>query len=330
LSNQDRDSQFALVARRLSRAGQLLAVTHARGDGDAIGSAAALTMAARAAGKGARAALPDTMNPRYAFVCGSVQPAQGPEAFEPLADRADVIVVLDTGSWSQLDALADGIRRRRDKVVVVDHHVTGDDVASLRWIDPSAAACGVMVAQLLDELGWPVDLDTALAMAVALATDTGWLRFSNTDGRALRRMAAWLDMGLKTDELYRRLFLNDRPQRLALVARALDSLELHAGEILAVMTLTQDDFAATGAMAEETENIVNEAMRIASVEAALLFIEQSDGQVRVNLRSRGRLDVAALAGGFGGGGHPRAAGARLRGPVAQVKAQVVGAALGAM
>ena len=214
------------------------------------------------------------------------------------------------------------LRERRDKIVVVDHHATRDDVSDDAWVDVSAAAAGVMAGELIEALGWPVDPPTAEALATAVLTDTGWLRFSNTDGRCLRQVARWVDSGVRPDALYRRIYQNDRPRRLALLARMLDGMELRADDRLAVMTIRRADFEATGAKTYETENLINEALRIATVEMAVLLVEHPE-VVRVSLRSREAIDVSEIASRFGGGGHARAAGLRLEEDIDALKARIV-------
>jgi len=314
---------FAGLVRRLSSARSILIVTHARPDGDALGSMLALAMAAEAAGLSVRLLSPDPAPPQYAFLCAGRQLA-GPEQFASLAAAADLVVVLDTCAFSQLEAIADELRRLRDKVAVIDHHATADDVGSIRWIDASAAAAGVMVAELIDALGWPIDLPAAEALMTAVATDTGWLRFANTDGRCLRRAAQWLDLGVRTDRLYKKIYQADRPQRLALLARMLQTLELHADGRLAAMTIRKADFQATGALTAETENLVNEALRIGSVDTAVLLVENDDC-IRVSLRSRDAINVAQVARRFGGGGHARAAGLRAKEDIDALRSRLISA-----
>jgi phosphoesterase RecJ-like protein len=296
------------IVQRLLAADRLLIVTHARPDGDAVGATAALAAAARAAGKSARTLVPGGVPDRWAFLFPDARPA-GTEDFPALADEADLIVVVDTCAFAQLDGLEGAVRARRDKVVVLDHHATRDDVGSVQWVDTSAAAAGVMVAELLGAMIWPVTPAVADALMTALTTDTGWLRFANTDGRCLRAAAKLLDSGVRPDELYSRLYEADRPERLRLLTRALASLRLEADGRIATMSLRGADFAETGARADETENFVNEALRIGCVEVAMLLAETGDC-TRVSLRSRGAVDVSQVARAFGGGGHARAAGLR--------------------
>lgn len=317
------DESFRAVVEVLQAARSVVAVTHARPDGDGMGSMAGLARAGRAAGRRVDLIVPDEVPPQYEFLFED-RPPSGAEQFAQLAAGADAVVVLDTCSFSQLDQLADEIRHHSDKVVVIDHHTTRDEVGAVRWVDTSAAACGVMVGELLEALDWSLDAPVAEALLTATMTDTGWLRFANTDPRCLRRVATWLETGVRVDELYRRIYQSDRPERVRLMGRTLESLELHCEGRLAVMSIRADDFATTGARPDETENVVNEALRIGTVSAAVLVVEQDDC-VRASLRSRGEIDVAEIAKRFGGGGHVRAAGCRQKTDLAAFKQQLVDA-----
>jgi phosphoesterase RecJ-like protein len=163
----------------------------------------------------------------------------------------------------------------------------------------------------------------------AVCTDTGWLRFSSTDARALGVVGRCIGAGVAPDALYRALYENDRPQRLFLLGRLLANLRYHDGGRIALMTLSAADFAATGATPDETENLISEALRVGAVQVAVLLVEQ-DGLVRGSLRSKpaSGVDVADVARRLGGGGHARAAGFRLDAPPAEAQALVL-AALGA-
>jgi phosphoesterase RecJ-like protein len=313
------------LAARLASAGAILCLTHVNPDGDGLGSIIAFIEAARQAGKKALPLLHEPPPHRYDFLLGEEQLAHGP-AFESLARQADTILVLDTCSNAQLADLAEGIERHRDKVVVVDHHATGDDIASLRWVDTSAAAVGLMTMELIDALDWPLTDRARLGLAVAITTDTGWMRFSNTDARCLRAMARLIESGIRPDELYRRIYQTDRPERLALLQRVLSSLDLLAEGQLAVMHLRASDFAETGANQEDTENLINEAMRLEDVEAAIILVENGE-QTRVSLRSRSNVDVAEIARQFGGGGHARAAGLKSTEDIDELKPRLVDAIL---
>jgi len=324
--------QMHEIMRRISAAARLLVVTHARPDGDALGSLAALCGAARAAGKQTATLVPGDVPERYDFLLAGDRPAPA-ERFAELANWADAVIIVDTCALAQLDGLDDQLAAAREKIVVIDHHATTDDIGALRWLDTSAAAAGVMVGELLDALGWPVDLKTAEALLTAMTTDTGWFHYSNTDGRCLRAAARLFDAGVEGDKLYRRLFQADRPERMMLLSRALASLELPAAGSIATMKLRLADFAETGARQDETENIVNEPMRMGRVEVSMLLVQTPDDGgrcIRVSLRSRGGVDVAAIARRFGGGGHVRAAGLRADEDIDTLAGKLVTACQAAM
>ncbi|MBN1554388.1 MAG: DHH family phosphoesterase [Phycisphaerae bacterium] len=332
-------SEFNEIVEHLRAAKSLLLLTHVHPDGDGLGAMVALSQAARAAGKTAVAMADEWIPWRYTFLFKEMGEEffRYTDSFDKEASAADLIVVLDTASRSQLNDLANKLDALRDKTIVIDHHQTNDDLGKIRWTDTSAAAVGVMTLELIEALDWPIDDLAARALATAIVSDTGWLRFSNTDSRCLQAMAKLVARGVATDTLYRRIYECDRPERLRLLQRILASLELHHDGRLAVMSIRKNDFAETGARPDETENFVNEAMRLADVEVAILLTEtpQDEGpdadRVRVSLRSREQVDVARLAKQFGGGGHARAAGLRENTDLDNLKTRLiraVGEALG--
>ena len=322
------DEDMQVVQARLQSAGEILLLTHARPDGDALGSMSALARSAEAVGKKCAAICPEKPPRRYEFLLQGLRIASL-EDFSDLAERSDCIAVLDTSSQSQLPGLAEALRQVREKTVVIDHHQNPDKLADVQWIDQSAAAVGVMLAELIDSLAWPVPTGALEALATAILTDTGWLSYANTDVRTLRAVAKLVSAGVRPDGLYRRLYQNDRPQRAKLKARLLEGLSLQCDGKLAVMTLTCEDFAKSDADLSETEDLVNEAMNIATVELATLFVEEK-GQIRASLRSRGHVDVSLIARNFGGGGHAKAAGCRSESSLAAFRDALVRACTDAL
>ena len=355
------------MVRLLAAARRLVLLTHARPDGDGLGSLIGLHLAAAAAGKTSHIFLLDPVPRRYEFLLPAAGPAAlalagavrapggtafqavqaqvgkpvppdiaaTPQAvaaladgFAALAEPADMVLIVDTGAFSQLEPLRAPLRAARAKLAVLDHHITGDDLCDCAWIDPTAAAAGVMALELIEQLGWPLEL-SAEPLLAAILTDTGFFRFSNTDARALRAAARLVELGARPERIFEAVHQNDRPQRLRLLSAALGSLRFEAGGRLGVMSLTRDDFARTGAADEEAEDFVNEPLRVGGVEVSLLLSVRPDGKTRGSLRSRpgpGAVDVARIAAHFGGGGHARAAGFRTDLPpeaVIQAVAQLV-------
>lgn len=321
MSEKHSDESFRQIVSRLSAAESILAVSHSRPDGDSLGSMAALARAAQNTGIKAHILVPGSVPQRYDFLVEGMELAESKD-FERLAEEVDVVVILDTCAFAQLDGLEQQLRKFETEIVVVDHHSTSDEIGSVRWIDTTAAAVGVMVGELLDALGWSVDVSAAEALTVAVTSDTGWLRFPKTDARTLRAVAGWTEIGVCLNDIFQTLYQSDRLERLKLFHKMLDSLELHFNDQLAIMIISKADFEQTGARPDETEDLVNEALRLKSVEAVVMLTE-NDNFVRVSLRSRSRVDVSKIARGFGGGGHPRAAGIRSNKSIEQVKMSLI-------
>lgn len=330
-SSQD---QRKAVAAALADAKRIVLTTHARPDGDALGSVLGLHLGACNAGKISRMFVLDELPRRYQFLFRDapcpVVVENAAEAFERAAGQADRVVVLDTSSHAQMKPIAEPLAKLRDKVIVIDHHPVVEDVGALAWRDTAYAAAGVMVEELLTELGWKLTAAMAEPLMTAIVTDTGWMRYSNTDARTLQCLARMLEAGMKTDTLYARLYQSDRPERVKLLSAAMDSLELHAGGQLAMVTITAEDFARTGASQDETEDFASEPLRIAGVELAFTLIEQADTQTRANLRSRALVDVSAIARAYAGGGHARASGFRSRDPISVVRQRLLDAGTAAL
>ncbi|MBT7171466.1 MAG: bifunctional oligoribonuclease/PAP phosphatase NrnA [Phycisphaerales bacterium] len=304
---------FADLVSAVSAAETLVVVSHGNPDGDAIGSAGALVAAARRAGKTAVGVFPGGAPERLAWMAPAELFAEESQ-LSALLDSADCVIVVDTSSAVQLGDLASAITACSDKLFVLDHHTRPDLPAACLAVDTTAGAAGLLVLELCETLGWPVDLPLAEMLAVAILTDTGWLRFSNTDARILAAMARLVATGITLDTIYQEIYQQERPQRLALKQRSLDSLVWHGGGAIAVMTLRESDFAETGATSDETEGLVNEPFVVGAAEVSILLVE-APGLTRVSLRSRGAVDVADLARKFGGGGHVRAAGIKTPEPL---------------
>jgi len=325
----------------IDEAEKILITSHVRPDGDAIGSIAALKGLIEhndAANKRSR-----KINCLLLSSAGSVYNFLIPQhclymdrditAMQIAAgklDEFDLIVVVDTGSTRQLPGLGDYLQKRSGKakdtglaVLVIDHHLVSDSIGSARVVDEQAGATGQIIFELSAEAGWSLNRQTAEALFVSIADDTGWFRFENCSARVLAIAGELVKAGARPDKLYQRLYHNDSPARLRLRARAMDTLELHCNGRLAVMHISNEMLAACGAQRSDIENIVNEPQSISSVVSAILLIEQDDGGTRCSLRSKDIIDVNAIARQFGGGGHARAAGLTVPDNLATTKEKLV-------
>jgi phosphoesterase RecJ-like protein len=320
------------IADILAKAKRVLVTTHVRPDGDALGSTAAIVLGMRQLKVDAEVLLLSHLPTKYAFIYnenGIVH--HDAEAGWPAGlslESFDCLLVVDTGTWSQLPGLQERIKSWNVPKLVMDHHLTQEEWAAHKWVDTTAAAAGEIVAEMLDR--WHVTLDAAMATALYLAitSDTGWFQFSNTRPFTLRLAARLIEAGVDTDRMYQLLYQNERAERVALQARAMQSLELLADNRLAVMVIRQSDFVETGSKVPDSENLINIPLQIASVQVSMLLVEPNDhGPVRVSLRSKGAVDVARLAEKFGGGGHARAAGLKVEGQLGDARESVVSALL---
>ena len=325
------DADYAAFAEELRAAERVLITTHVRPDGDALGTTAAVHLGLRHLGVASRCAVPSPVPPKYAFLYDGIDVADDPAA---AVTEADLILVCDTGTWSQLPGLREAIEASSARKLVLDHHLTQEDWPDRHLVDTTAGAAAEVAMLLLRAMNVPLTADVAGRLYAAMATDTGWFSYSNTTPRTMRLAADCVEAGAIPDDLNGRLFRNERPARLRLVQRCLASLDLLADDRLAVMSLSADDYRDGGADVSDGEGLINLPMEVGSVTTSLLIGENPtadavpEGVVKVSLRSKpGGLDCAAFLKDYGGGGHARAAGARVDGTLADVRARVVRALL---
>jgi phosphoesterase RecJ-like protein len=289
-----------------------LLTTHVRPDGDGLGSMLALAdvLEAPPLSKTVRMTVASVLPPRYDFL----DPGRRIRRFEPPGDLyrdADAVIILDTGTWDQLGDLGPFLRSLPLAKVVIDHHLTQDDLGALRMVDAAAEATGRLVYEAILALGGPIPASAAHSLFVALAMDTGWFRHNNTTPATFTLAADLVRAGARASEAYECLFEQNTPERLKLMGLVLSRLQVTHGGRVAHTEIHRDDYATTGATPQDSEDLINYTRSLAGVEVGLLFMEQPHGGVKVSFRSR-RVDVARLAERFGGGGHRLASGAVLQ------------------
>lgn len=331
------------AALRIRSAQSAVILTHAKPDGDAVGSCVAL--ARLCSQLGSKAAIwfagpfPQWLN-QVSDGCNvlRIAPDTALPALEP-----DLVIVADTGSWVQVEPLAAWLRHRSAKSLLIDHHLSGDeDIAAQRLIDPSAAATAEVIAGICDHaLGQPssqpLPRNISEPLYLGLATDTGWFKFSNVTPATLRLAARLLAGGVDAPHLYELVEQQDRPGRLGLLGRAIATHQMvplpaaSGGGSACVMTLRQSDFKQCDAVGEDTGGFSQHALAIADVRVSIIISEQApskDGQPvsKASLRSKPgqhAVDVAAVCASLGGGGHARAAGVKLSLSIDHARAAVL-------
>ncbi len=310
------------------RPGQRVCLTtHVNPDGDGLGSEAGLAHLLRARGVDAIITNPTPTPPRFTFLFDDLTGVdRTAEAVKELR-RADLIAVLDISDLGRLGMLSETVRDRGVPVACVDHHVsTGVLPPGPRYLDPTAAATGELIFELAVANGWQVPEAAARGLYVALVTDTGGFRFSNTRPRTLRIAAELLEAGIDPEEIYLEVYARAPEGRPRLFAEALQTLVVEPQHGLAWVTVPPGAIERLGVSSDDLEGVVEFPRSIEGIRMALLFREVSAGRVKVSLRSVGNVDVAAFAKRFGGGGHTKAAGLALAGTLAEVQSTVLAAA----
>lgn len=311
----DERGRLAEIRELLLSASRVVLTTHLNPDGDGAGSEAALAHWLRRKGVGVQIVNANRIPENLRFLMPEDVPVPefGTEGRAAVRD-ADLAVVLDTSERTRLGDPWQELRRKR--TVVIDHHPPDPEaIGDVAVRDPSACATGELIYDLITAGGEELELDEARALYVALVSDTGSFRFSNTTPRTHEIAARLLERGVDPTEMYRRLFGRMTMSRVELLQRVLGTLQRDDELPVAWIVLTQEDMQQAGADTEDREGLVEYARRLEGVEVAMLFRELPDGRTKVSFRSNGETDVSRLAKAFKGGGHEKAAGALVNLPM---------------
>jgi phosphoesterase RecJ-like protein len=320
------------MIEHLRRGRRIALTTHARADGDALACLLAMARVLRHDDRVVTALLHEPVASRYAFVPDAARiEFWNPAKSGAILGQVDTLLIVDTCAASQMGQVADLIRGFGGRRLAIDHHVTRDDIVEAALVDETAGACAVLIGELIDAAGWPLDADTATLLYTGMATDTGWFRFSNADRRVYESAARMISAGARPNELYEKLYLAEPEPRARLMGAVLSSFELHAEGRVAVIRVSQALLDRCRATREMTEDLINEPQRLGSVVACAMIVEpHGDDPVRISLRSKRGVDVSRIAAGWGGGGHARAAGARRFGRFETIADEVTEALVSAL
>ncbi|MCG6157380.1 DHH family phosphoesterase [Rubinisphaera margarita] len=299
--------------------------SHVRPDADALGSELALAGMLESWGKQVHIINPGATPAHLQFL----DPESKVSALHTHPDRAELIrkcdahIVLDTSAWIQLGEVGKVMSRSDSTKIVIDHHVSSDDLQAVEFKDTTSPATGCLVYELMTFCEYTPTMQEASSLYCAIATDTGWFRFPATNPVTMRIGGELIAAGANPAQLYNRLYEQGSVERLKLSGLALQRVSLACDDLLVYTYVTQADFAATKAHPADTENLVNECMRIKGTQAAFILVEQPNRQLKASLRSRESVDVTPVAEHFGGGGHRQASGAMLPGPIDQAIEKLV-------
>lgn len=313
--------------RSIIAANQRFVLTsHVRPDADALGSELGMAGLLEQLGKDVRIVNASTVPNRLVFLDPEKRIKQlGTDVTEEQALDTDVHMVLDTSAWGQLAEAGRVFKRTRAVKVVIDHHATAEDLGATYFKDIESEATGALVFHAAEALGIPITPPIARALYCAIATDTGWFRFSSTTGETMRVAGRLIELGAEPWLLYQSLYEQNSMGRIKLASRVLGRIKLDCANRVASTFVRWDDYAETGAEPPDTEDLVNECLTIAGIQIAFIAIEQSNRNIKVSFRSRMPVDVAQVAQQFGGGGHKQAAGAIMPGPLVDAQTKVLAA-----
>jgi len=293
------------VLRQIEQRERFVLTSHARPDGDAVGSALACSQVLRAMGKQADVVLHDGVPRIYRslpFADQVVQSNRVNGSYE-----AAIILECDSIHRTRIEGLEDRF------LISIDHHVSGRPFAHVNWIDPQAVATAEMVFRLGRKAGVKISPEMATCLYTALMTDTGSFMFQGTNENTFALARELVLAGADPAHCAQGIYFAHSPAKIRLLGEALRNLKLE--DELAYVLVTQEQMELCGAKEEDCEGLVNYVLSIGGVEVAIFFRELIEGRFRVSLRSKGNLDVARVAERFGGGGHECASGCSVSGPL---------------
>ena len=304
-------SELDAVVDRLHAGRRFVISSHQRPDGDAIGSAMAAAFALRALGKHADVVF-DAPPPHF------LQPFPGVDHLR-IATRVDEIydaaLIMECGALDRTGVAGLDL----SPVVNIDHHLGNTRYGQVNWIDESAAACTELVFTLVERLGAPLTPEIATHLYLGILTDTGSFHFSHITPRTFEIARRSVEAGADPQWIARTHYDSSTLGRVKIFGAVLNGMELDPSGRVAVLTITDAIAAAAGATYDDTEGLINFPLTVKDIQAVAFFKEMTDGSWRVSMRSKGNVDVRAIASQFGGGGHVNAAGCSVRGELTALR-----------
>lgn len=289
------------VAEAIRSRQTFLLTSHARPDGDSIGSQLAMAYALDALGKQVRIVNADAAPSAYDGFAGMDRI----EILPKVEGDYDALIVMECG-----DLTRPGVEGLEGRFTInIDHHIGNTGYGDVNWFDEKAAACTEMVYTVIERLGVPLTREMALHLYLGVLTDTGSFRHGSMSARTFEIARAAVEAGVDPAATARQVFDSNSIGKLRLIGSMLDAMQLEAGGRVAVLRMSDALLEATGATMDDTEGLINMPLTAEHVQAVILF-KTADGG-RVSLRSKGTIDVRSVAVKHGGGGHKNAAGLTL-------------------
>jgi phosphoesterase RecJ-like protein len=313
-------STFDEIGKVLREHQRFATLGHVRPDGDALGSQLALALSLQQLGKNVRVWNEDGMLEKYSFLPRAELLTKPPAT----AEDFDVAIALDTAIQNRLGTTVAAVGSAKIWINI-DHHPSNPGYGDLVIVDPSAPATGEIIFNLIKSQGFPLDHDIAENLYAAISTDTGSFQYSKTSARTFEIAAELVRVGgLDVGKISQQLYENYPRRRLELLRELLRTTRFTAGDRAVSSSLSLKTAAELGVLPEDNEGLIDHLRAVRGVIVAVFFEELVEGKVRVSMRSKDEaVDVCAICQKFGGGGHTLAAGARIRGSLAEVEKKVL-------
>ena len=311
-------SKFEEIGRILREHQRFAVLSHVRPDGDALGSQLALALSLKQLGKEVRVWNEDGMLEKYSFLPRAELLTKPPSTSEVV----DVAIALDTAIQNRLGTALAAVRSAKIWVNI-DHHLSNPCYGDVVYVDPVAPATAEIVFRLIKSQGLPFNHDIAENLYAAISTDTGSFQYPQTSAHTFEIAAELIRAGLDVGRLSQQLYENYPRRRLELLRELLRTMHFERGGRIASFSLSARTATELGVLPEDNEGLIDHLRAIRGVIVAVFFEELAEGKVRVSMRSKSdAVDVCAICQKFGGGGHTLAAGARVRGTLAEVEKRV--------
>lgn len=315
----ERAATIDRIQQLVGQARRVLVVSHVDPDGDAIGSQLAMGAYLKALGKDVTLVRDSEIPDKYRFLPGAntIVPAT------TLADtfRVDTTVILECPSAERVGS---AMRFVTDDVQVIniDHHPDAQDLGSVNWVETAASSVGEMLYEYFTAVEAAITPDMATQLYTAILTDTGRFRYPSTSPRTMAIAGELIAAGADPQSICDRVYYSMKPSTLRLHGLVLKGITFEENDRICFLTMTRQMLTESGAEESESDGIVDYALYGESVMAGAFFKEIAPQVTKVSMRSRGRVDVSAVAAQFGGGGHRNAAGCRVDGDLATARAEI--------
>ena len=296
--------------------------SHARPDGDSIGSQLAMAYALREMGREVAIVNADPAPPPLMAFPGvpDIRIAPGVEG------EFDAAIIMECGDLQRTGVTG----LERFFVVNIDHHPGNTSYGQINWFDPGAAACGEMVFDLVRALDVPLTRTIATHIYLAILTDTGSFHYSSISPRTFDICRECLEAGVDPVLVARNVYDSNNMGRLKLFGAVLGAMQIDQTGRIAIVYVDHEMARAAGGTYEDTEGLINLPLTVKEIEAVVFFKQEKGDRYRVSLRSKGNVDIGVIAKEYGGGGHKNAAGCTVSGPIEELQKALVGKIEGAI